>query len=111
MARVGKQIKIGYDTTKVRFTKLITAGTMSSGMFSEARDSAALIRMAFAGTNPLTGSGIFAKLRFQYKPPTLAGQFSQLNFLKYQNNEAGPGQPTTTLKNGKIIQLLVSEPD
>ncbi len=99
------QIKVGYDTTKINFAELITLGTLSSGMISAVKDSGAIIRLAFAGTNPLLGSGIFAKLRFHHKPPSGPGQVSSLTFLEYQNNELSPVSPTTTLKNGKITIL------
>jgi hypothetical protein len=96
------QMKIGYDTTKVRFSQLITAGTLSGGMISAVNDSASVIRMAFSGTVPLAGSGVFAKLRFHHRAPSGSGQFSPLIFLEYQNNEPGPLQPTATVKNGTI---------
>ncbi len=99
---LSKQIKISYDTTKVRFGALLPAGTMSNGMLTAVKDSAAVIRMAFSGTNPLSGSGVFAKLRFYHKAPSGTGQFSPLTFTEYQVNEPGPAQPTATLKNGKL---------
>ena len=99
------QIKIGYDTAKVRFSQLITAGTMSSGMISAVNDSGSVIRLALSGTLPLSGSGIFAKLRFHHKAPSGNGQFSSLTFIEYQNNEPGPLQPLVTLKNGKITVI------
>ncbi|MFA5834927.1 MAG: DUF4350 domain-containing protein [Bacteroidota bacterium] len=96
------QIKIGYDTTKIRFGGLNTAGTLSSGMQSAVNDSAAVIRMAFSGTTSLAGVGTFAVLRFYHKAPSGQGQFSPLTFLEFQCNEPGPLQPTATIKNGKI---------
>ncbi|MDP1678270.1 MAG: Ig-like domain-containing protein [Bacteroidota bacterium] len=93
------QIKIGYDTTKVRFSQLITSGVMSSAMQTAVNDSGSVIHMAFSGSFPLAGNGVFAKLRFHHKAPSGPGQFTPLTFLEYLNNENGP---TVTLKNGKI---------
>ncbi len=96
------QMKIGYDTTRVRFSQLITAGTLSAGMTPAVNDSASVIRIALSSATPLGGSGIFAKLRFHHKAPSGPGQFTPLIFQEYQNNEASPIQPSATLRNGKI---------
>ena len=90
------QMKIGYDTTKVRFSQVITAGTLSNGMLSLSNDSASIIRLVFSGAVPVAGKGVFARLRFHHKVPSGAGQFSLLNVLEYQNNEPGPLQPMAT---------------
>ncbi len=105
------EIEIQYDTTRVRFVAIDTAGTLSSGMGFAVKDSASIVRMAFAGTIPLSGSGTFVTMRFRHQAPAGPGQFSPLTFIKYENNEPAPGQPKALTKNGSItIQSLPNSP-
>lgn len=102
---LSSQIKISYDTTKVWFSNLISAGTISNAMIPAVKDSGSIISIALAGTNPLSGKGMFAKLRFHHKTFSTPGQVTPLTFVEYQNNEPSPAQPTATLKSGSILIL------
>jgi hypothetical protein len=99
---LSKQIKVQYDTTRIRFVSVVTESTLSTGISVAVKDSASVVRMSFAGATPLAGSGIFAKLRFAHKAPAGPGQNSPLTFLEYTMNEPGPGQPTAMTKNGSV---------
>ncbi|MHB1050367.1 MAG: DUF4350 domain-containing protein [Bacteroidota bacterium] len=108
---LSKEITIQYDTSRVRFAGIDTAGTLSAGMGFAVKDSGLIVRMAFAGTLPLSGSGDFVKMRFRHQAPAGPGQFSPLTFIKYENNEPAPGQPKTLTTNGSItIQSLPNSP-
>ena len=96
------KIKFAYDTSKVRFSLPVLTGTISSGMSVAVFDSGTFITLQYSGVAPISGSGIFSKLRFHHKAPSGPGQFSMLGFMEFENNGGGVGQPTATLKSGRL---------
>ncbi|MBP6672478.1 MAG: hypothetical protein KA247_04985, partial [Bacteroidetes bacterium] len=97
------KIKFAYDTTRVRFTIPVTGGTLSSGMTSSVLDSGMFVTVNLSGAVALSGNGIVTKLRFHHKAPSGPGQVTPLGLMEFVSNGGGVGQPTATLKSGKIM--------
>ncbi len=113
------EARIVYDSTVVRFSQLVTAGTLSANFTTSYKDTLDTLRVAAAGSTALSGSGVLIKLRFRAAPGATVGLVSPLNFVKGQFNEPGPNTPTATTLNGRIsigsaapaAPMLTSPPD
>jgi hypothetical protein len=90
--------RIAYDSTVVRVLLLPTVGTMSSGFSVMYKDTLNTLRIAGAGTIPLTGSGVLLRIRLRSVAAT-TGVSSPLALVTFQFNE---GIPTATTKNGSV---------
>ncbi|MFZ4619587.1 MAG: DUF4350 domain-containing protein [Bacteroidota bacterium] len=96
------KLKFAYDTSKVRFSRPVLSGTISTGMSVTVFDSGSFVHVIYSGGVPISGSGIFSKLRFLHKAPSGPGQFSPIGFMEFLSNGGGAGQPSATLKSGRI---------
>ncbi len=97
------KFKFAYDTSRVRFSIPVTGGTLSSGMTTSVLDSGIFVTVNLSGAVAVSGNGILTKLRFHHKAPTGPGQVTPLGLMEFLSNGGGVGQPTATLKSGKIM--------
>jgi hypothetical protein len=95
-------LRIVYDSTIVRFSQLLGAGTMSSAMNIVVRDTLDTLRVGAAGSTALTGAGALFNLRFKAAPGVSLGQSSSVGFVFFRFNEVGSSTPTATMLNGRI---------
>ncbi len=95
------QFILPYDTAKIQFTGVVTAGTLTNGMLMEVKDSAG-IRIAVSGALPLNGSGTFIVLKFKIRGLLSLGHVQPMAFSQMELNESGSLQRTFTQKPGMI---------
>ncbi len=95
------EIRVTYDSTVVRFSTVISSGTLSEGLTLASNDLQDTVRIAAGGID-LAGSGMLLKLRFKPAPFASAPATSPLNFTRVQFNEPGSNTPTAKTTNGSL---------
>lgn len=93
---------IAYDTTVVRFDRLVLSGSLAEGYAGGVKDTAGVVNIAVAGTQSLAGAGVLAYLRFRPAEASNLGDQSPLELRRIIFNEPGPNTPTATRISGSI---------
>ena len=103
---------INFDTTKLAFVgvDLNNTQTGAAGLSVQTRDSANFIRIAAAGTTPLSGTDPIINLRFAPKTTVQNNDALLVNLEELSFNEPSPSVPTTTPIPGLITISRVQPP-
>ncbi len=101
------QTGISFDSSIVKFDKVVTTGTFSDGWAFQVNDKGNQIIVAGAGSNSFGSQGVIVKLRFNISSKTQVGRKSSLTIQQFLLNE---GSPAVLTKNGSILASSVSLP-
>ncbi|MFA6455481.1 MAG: DUF4350 domain-containing protein [Bacteroidota bacterium] len=116
---IAAQFTVHYDTTKLQFIGVSTAGTVANGAEVQQKDSAGL-RVALSTPTPFTGKGTFIKLRFKAKnngvqPITLSQMilnetgFTNRTFVQNTGHLTVVAANTAPVFTAKIPSTTISE--
>jgi len=105
---ISYETRLTYNSSIVRFLDVNNVGTMSESFSVSFKDTLDTVRIAAAGTIPLSPEGVLLKLKFKTAPGAMAGQNTLLKFTQFNINEPGGSTPTVRTYNGR---MFVGVPD
>ncbi|HEX9615436.1 MAG TPA: T9SS type A sorting domain-containing protein, partial [Bacteroidota bacterium] len=112
------EMRILHDSTSVEFLSVIQSGTLSAPFSVFYQDTLDTLRIAGAGTAPLSGGGALLKLRFKASAGVLPPVTGPLEFTRCVFNEPGLSTPTALTQDGSLsvvaeaeVPVLASPPD
>ncbi|TAK53539.1 MAG: hypothetical protein EPO24_14230, partial [Bacteroidetes bacterium] len=103
------ETRITYNSSIVQLMNVYGEGTLCESFNITFRDTLDTVRIAAAGTEPVSGEGELLILRFRTAPGATVGQNTLLRFTQFLLNEPGSGTPTVRTHNGRVF-VGVSDP-
>jgi hypothetical protein len=101
------QAIITFDSSIIKFTRLISTGTLTDGWSYQINNQGNKIIFAAAGTGNFNNAGIILKLRFYISPNASLNYSYAINIQQFMFNE---GSPLVKIKNGSIKITSVTLP-
>ncbi len=102
------ETRVTYNSSVIQLLNVYNEGTMCESFSVSFKDTLDTVRIAAAGTLPLSGDGILIRLKFKTAPGALVGQSTLIRFTQFSLNEPGGNTPTVRTYDGR---MFVGVPD
>ncbi|MBI3193931.1 MAG: choice-of-anchor D domain-containing protein, partial [Ignavibacteriae bacterium] len=103
------ETRVTYNSSVIQLLNVVNEGTLCELFSVSFKDTLDTIRIAAAGTLPISNDGILLRLEFKTAPAAIAGQNSLIRFTQFLLNEPGSGTPTVRTYDGRVF-VGVSDP-